>query len=197
MSTMYEIYKNKIFYEKDTEFKIIPKICEKDKRELDIYLRNIFHEETIKKYFYWTVQCDNSIIIVDETMEFTVNAIYQQLSVIACWLFENGFKISGSFCYRIGNIIEYISMNGEDTFITHYVMIDKKKLEKFFMTSNDITCIGNDIIDDAIDKMKKYGENKTSTKKDNFNFPFVRIKSDNVSSSDEEINYRHFFMNTY
>lgn len=196
MSTMYEIYKNQIFYEKDTEFKITPKICEKYKQELDVYLRQIYHDEIIKKYFCWTVNYDNSTIIVDETMEFPMNTIYQQLSVISCWLFENGFKILGSFCYRIGSIIEQISMNGEDTCIIHYVMVDNEKLEKFFKDRDDILCIGNDIIIDAIDKMRKYSESKTSQKKNNFNFPFVRIKDDNASS-DEEINYRHFFMNTY
>ena len=209
--SIYEVYKNQIFYEKDVEFKITPKICEKCKPELDDHLRQIYCEEIIKKCFYWSINYENSTIVVDESMECTVNNIYQQLSIIACWLFENGFKILGSFCYRIGNVIEFISMNDQDTTITHYVMVDTDRLENFFASSkgtvdcasaldnsNDITIIGNNIITDAVEKMTKYNEEKNTFKKsNNISFPLVRIKSDSSSSSDEEINYRHFFMNTY
>lgn len=164
--SLYNLYKNKIFFETNSKFKIEPHISE-SKLEIEKYLSNY-------QIYFWKIDFQYSNIIVDDLSDSTSFDIYHQLLIVSEWLFNHGFSISGTFYFRINNIIEYISISHENNVFNHITLFEKNSIESFFINNTDISTIGNSIITDMFIKIKNYIHETHFNK----TIPYINIKND-------------------
>jgi hypothetical protein len=156
--------KKKIFYEKEVNFYIIPNMIINDVFEFKkhvLHIRIEYQTQYQKDCFFWDFDEKTNSIIINENAYAIENDIFNQLTLLAHWLFKKNYHIKGSFhsripCGRTCSTIEHISMNGINRLICHYMLVDIDTTEHTlgieYLTEN----MGNKIIIDAKNKIKKY-----------------------------------------
>ncbi len=163
---MTDLIIKKIFYEKDAAFNIIPEINSEDSRQFRAYileLHKTYYDFYHCECFFWEYDDKNNSIIVNKKSQMVSDEILDQLKVIVQWLYDKKYRIEGSFHYRINNIIEYITSNGNDKFFNHYLLFDDKKIDEYFENNKMTEEIRTKIIIDAKNKIKKYTDISTQT----------------------------------
>jgi hypothetical protein len=151
--------KKKIFYEKEVKFYVVPNMIINDMFEFKKHILHIRTEYQIqyqKDCFFWDFDEKTNSIIVNENAYAIENDIFNQLILLTHWSFNKNYRIKGSYHSRTGNTIEYISMNGNDTFICHHVLVDSDTTENIINIDSLTDDIGNRIITDAKNKIKKH-----------------------------------------
>ena len=114
----------RIFYENNVEFKILPSMANiTEFREYIINLKNTYMLDNSDRFF-WEYNEINNSIIVNEKTDVVENNIFNQLIILILWLFEKNYSLSGSFCYRIGDKVEYISTDHNKKIVKHYILMD-------------------------------------------------------------------------
>lgn len=117
-------FEGQIFYENNVEFKILPSMANvAEFREYIINLKNT-HMVNNSDRFFWEYNEINNSITVNEKTDVVDNNIFYQLAIIILWLFEKNYSLSGSFCYRIGDKVEYVSTDHNKKIIKHYLLVD-------------------------------------------------------------------------
>lgn len=116
-----------IIYDKHTKFHINPALDETTNNQLVSFLNALKTENNI----FWTFEPQLGAIIINENTQITNCDIFDQLITIYHWLYNRGYCLKGSTCYRIDNFIEYIST---DTLISHYILFDKININHIIMS---------------------------------------------------------------
>lgn len=158
MSVSGIITEKQIYYDKNTNFKIIPKISTDDMKQFRLFLaeiKSLYSPTSNDNLLFWEFNEIDSKIIINETTNIVVNDIFNQLILLALWLFGKKYCLEGYFYCRIENIIEYIELDGISKFITHHILIDD--LDEI----NEANC--NSIIPDAKYKINKFIKKKLQT----------------------------------
>lgn len=147
----------KIFYEKEFRFEIYPKMDEDMMDQLDKYLKKLNNAyPSIENNLFWKIN-HNQCIEVDESISTTSYDIYHQLLSILQWLFDRNYRVNGHFYYRIGNNIEYISVNSQNNLIKHFTLIDNTSIN-VLIGHNVNDNIQEYILEDSIKKIDMHIE---------------------------------------
>lgn len=162
----------KIYYEKNAKFRIVPPLNDNDKSKFIQFLSEtknmytIFNQNSIgdpngnfpnfqDSHFFWDFDETKGNIIINEKTEIVENDIFNQLTILLIWLFQKNYYLKGHFHCRIDNIIEYISLNGINKFVTHHILVD----DKIDNQVNDFDIDGGKIILDAKIKINEFINN--------------------------------------
>ena len=169
------IEKQYIYYENNASFIITPKLNETDTNKLKVHINNLNTsyvanlvagaqaermERSGNKFtqsYFWAYNDDENSIVVDNTTDNVENDIFNQFSTIAFWLYSKNYNLQGSFHCRQGNFIEYISTDGLNKMITHYVLFDVLKNSTLNKLPPELS-LGEKILLDVDTKIKKYAK---------------------------------------
>lgn len=117
-----------IYYQNGAHFKVSSPMNNDSIQNLQKYIDNLRNTYTTTDNamhsFFWAYNKLSNSIVVDDSSIVTDYDIFHQLSILVVWLFHNGYTLLGSFYYRIGNIIEYISITGNGRLIRHNTLLD-------------------------------------------------------------------------
>lgn len=174
-----------IFYEKNISFQIIPRLHNNDINVFKEFysnmrncsIRNSDHHGSDIYDVFWVYDEKNNSIIINEKIDCVVNDIFNQITIIAIWLYNKGYNIKGSFYWRTDNVIEYISLNNKK--INHKIFVDDIGIENFVTKNQNINTIGTKIINDA--------KNKINKQKKSTNITPIVINTNNKESEEQII----------
>jgi hypothetical protein len=172
------VKQNKLFYEIDAKFKIIPDMCQNDIKEFNVhidYLKKTYSTDRID-CFFWKFDDNTNCIVINEDTDVVEHNIFNQILNMAIWLFNNDYYINGSFCCRTENIIEYILMDGKTKFMIHNILLD----------TMDIADLPEEIIPDA--KTKIFSHNKNNHSSPNSKTFHKIIINDGVANKYNHVN---------
>ncbi|AZL89170.1 hypothetical protein QKC54_gp0669 [Megavirus baoshan] len=117
-----------IVYDTKSNFQISPKMNCDMIHKLSKYisdLKKYYFEIHGENCFFWKLDQENSLIIIDEIIQNVNDDIFNQIYEIALWILSNNYYLVGDFCYVTENGIQYTIMNDNDKFITHYTCVNK------------------------------------------------------------------------
>nr|WBF70582.1 hypothetical protein [Megavirus caiporensis] len=159
-----------IVYDTKSNFQISPKMNCDMIHKLSKYLLDLkkyYLEIHGENCFFWKLDQENCLIIIDESVNNVNDDIFNQIYEIALWILSNDYYLIGDFCYVTENGIQYTIMNGNNKFITHYVCVNKINRLDF---NNMIKMNRQLIIRQAKQQITQY-ISKTK-KKNNYNIVF-------------------------
>lgn len=143
---------DKIMYNNEDYFQIVPELKEQDidaYRQYFDYVKLMTNSQDISSmdtkftadnndYFFWTIDYENSKIISNNATSVVYNNIINQLAKVLHWIFENGYSVIGSYCYRLGFTIGYISVDNGKKMINHNILLDKINIDEIDDHPNSI-----------------------------------------------------------
>lgn len=139
---------NKIMYNNKDYFQIVPKLDANNAKAYRKYFDNTKFKD--KKYFFWSIDYENSIIKSNNSASVVFSDVINQLAIILRWIFENGYSIRGYYYYRVGFTIGCISINNSKKIIDHMILLDKINIDE--IPNLDSVAI-EELMDDGIDKI--------------------------------------------
>jgi len=117
----------KIIYQTGSKFKITPDLNTEATIEFNTHIDKLKIaselDTGIPNAFFW--KCHQSTLTTDNTITTITINFKDQLIKIADWLFDHGFALEGSFCFRTADSVETIEMIPQHRMIKHYVLVEK------------------------------------------------------------------------
>jgi hypothetical protein len=181
-----------IYYDKNAKFKIIPSIYGDDKNQFKQFFtetQKLYCTTGDDNYLFWDFDEENSNIIVDEINNIVENDIFNQITILVLWLFGKNYRVKGYFHCRMENIIEYISMDGVNKFITHHILADDNII--------DANRDRGEIISDAKFKINKYIRTVKNQKNKIVSFNTKNNKNKSQKMMDTDTKYFYYKNITY
>lgn len=174
-------YKNKrIIYQKNARFKITPDLDIIHINKLHMYINELklyyVGEVGSAHLFFWKFNSNTHSIVIDPTTSDVSIDFRDQLVKIANWLFNYGFNLDGSFCFRKLDSIEYITIAKSDTMIKHYVWVEKIDMEYIDDVSTEIKLMieAEEKIQSRMQKKYKVAKKTSKSYHDRFSY-FIGI----------------------
>ena len=149
----------KIFYEKNAEFNIIPIMTINDISEFKQHISDIETDYQLQYHtecFFWKFDETMNNIIVNDNDYAVENDIFNQLIMLAHWLFRKNYYIEGAYHSWTNDVIEHVSMDGTNKFVCHHILVDTIPLDNEFDEKYLSDDTKSKIIIDAKNKIKQY-----------------------------------------
>lgn len=113
---------NHIMYQKNTNFKIIPKLDSHTQLELEYFFTQLksFYEKL--GGFFWKLDSGECSIVVDDTNDEIASDFNNHLIKIIAWLYMRGYTVTGSFYFRNSDSIDYTKV--KRSVIKNHIILD-------------------------------------------------------------------------
>ena len=187
---------NKISYDSMTVFEIKPVLSPVDKLNFSLYIDKLISEYDNAYQvpcFFWKYNSDKNTLTINDVKYSVEGDTFNQLVILANWLFDKKYKLVGSYHAIIDGNIEYISSNGIDAVLSHCILmmnnIETRDKKKVLIDKNDQNLIEaiNSSVSEYLDKNPqattpvKYYNVPDKTVNINVNLEYEKSKQDNIT----------------
>lgn len=128
MITSNKDIEKKIIFDKPVELYIYPKMTFESIKTFKKFISDIKKTFSYHNSFFWAFDSSRCLLTINESIEIVDADIFNQFVALAVWLFQRDYYLSGTFNYRIEELVGKISLLNNTPIINHQLVFEPFKI---------------------------------------------------------------------